>query len=74
MYRLLCILLNLFFTFFFHRKVSGIENIPQSSGVIIAANHKSFWDPLLAGAALPRIVYWMAKQELFSIPVLGVDH
>ena len=71
MYRLLCILLNLFFTVFFHQKVSGIENIPQSGGVIIAANHKSFWDPPVIGAALPRIVYWMAKQELFSIPVLG---
>lgn len=51
-------------------KREGLENLPGSSPVIVVANHISNWDPLMLGFALPRPLCYMAKAELFSIPVL----
>ncbi|MEW6448107.1 MAG: lysophospholipid acyltransferase family protein [Bacillota bacterium] len=52
-------------------KVEGAANLPAEGGVMVVANHQSYWDPLILGAALRRRVYFMAKEELFRIPVLG---
>ena len=52
-------------------EVRGRENIPREGGVIVAANHISFWDPPLIGSALPREMHFLAKEELFRTPVLG---
>lgn len=52
-------------------KVQGAANLPPEGGVMVVANHQSYWDPLVLGAALPRRVYFMAKEELFRIPVLS---
>ena len=49
----------------------GKENIPESGGYIVACNHRSNWDPPLLAEAFPRQVFFMAKEELFRIPVLG---
>jgi 1-acyl-sn-glycerol-3-phosphate acyltransferase len=48
----------------------GREHIPQTGGVIIASNHRSFMDPFLIGLMTRRPVYYMAKSEIFEIPVL----
>ena len=52
-------------------EVRGREHVPPEGGVIVAANHVSYWDPLVVGAAVPREAHYLAKQELFAIPVLG---
>jgi 1-acyl-sn-glycerol-3-phosphate acyltransferase len=39
--------------------------------VIVASNHCSNLDPVLVGVAFPRRLRYLAKGELFSIPVLG---
>jgi len=52
-------------------KIQGVENMPAEGPVILAINHQSFWDPLVAASSLPRRVSFMAKEELFSIPILG---
>lgn len=52
-------------------EVRGHENIPEKGGVIIAPNHISFFDPPLAGAGMRRPLHFMAKMELFQVPVLG---
>lgn len=52
-------------------KVQGVENLPVEGPVILAINHVSLWDPIVAAISLPRPVSFMAKRELFSIPVLG---
>ena len=44
----------------------GIENIPREGGIIFAANHASFLDPILVGVASPRQMYFLAKTELFK--------
>jgi len=51
--------------------IQGAENMPAEGPVILAINHQSIWDPLVAASSLPRQVSFMAKEELFSIPVLG---
>ena len=52
-------------------KVTGREEVPPRGGLIIAANHISFWDPLLIGGAISREIHYLAKEELFTTPVLG---
>ena len=52
-------------------KIEGRDNIPPGTGYIIASNHNSYADPPLVGACLKQPVYFMAKKELFKIPVLG---
>ncbi|HEY6867358.1 MAG TPA: lysophospholipid acyltransferase family protein [Candidatus Eisenbacteria bacterium] len=51
--------------------VKGREHIPLSGGLIVASNHVSFWDPPLVGSAIRREVHFLAKEELFSTPLLG---
>ncbi len=46
-------------------------DIPRSGGCLLVANHVSYLDPPLVGAAISRSIYFMAKQELFEIPVMG---
>jgi 1-acyl-sn-glycerol-3-phosphate acyltransferase len=52
-------------------KVYGAERVPMSGGVVLAANHLSWIDPPVFGAACPRTVYFMAKVEAHRIPGLG---
>lgn len=52
-------------------KVQGSGNLPQTGGAVVIANHVSYWDPVVVGCALNRRVYFMAKAELFKIPLLG---
>jgi 1-acyl-sn-glycerol-3-phosphate acyltransferase len=51
--------------------VEGIENVPLEGGCLLAANHKSYLDPLAVGAPLRREIHYFAKRELFKVPILG---
>ncbi len=51
--------------------VIGRENIPRKGGVMVCGNHVSYADPPVLGAACPRPLHYMAKIELFRVPVLG---
>lgn len=52
-------------------RVHGGENVPKTGPVIVACNHVSYFDPPALGTASPRRLSYMAKEQLFSIPVLG---
>lgn len=57
---------------FFRWRVVGRENLPAVGPVILCANHRSYWDPPVVGvASYPRVVHFMAKEELFRVPVLA---
>ena len=71
LYKLLQILFKGFFSSLFWASILGRENIPTKGAVILAANHMSNWDPPLLAAYLKRPICYMAKQELFAVPVLG---
>ncbi|MDG4764805.1 lysophospholipid acyltransferase family protein [Solwaraspora sp. WMMD406] len=47
-------------------KVEGLENVPSTGGVILAANHLSVADEYFLGAVLPRHVAFWAKAEYFT--------
>jgi len=49
----------------------GGEHVPARGPVLLVANHSSFLDPPLVGGVAPRPVSFMAKEELFRVPVLG---
>ena len=57
--------------FLLAREVRGLERIPKSGGVILAANHGSFWDPPVLGGTVPREITFLAKAELFEAPLFG---
>ena len=52
--------------------VSGVEHIPQGQGCVLVSNHVHIIDPPLLAASSPgRRLRTMAKQELFSLPLIG---
>ena len=55
----------------FRGRTYGNENVPSQGAVVVVANHGSQLDPPLLGHALGRPVAFMAKAELFRIPLLG---
>tara|TARA_Y100000589_G_scaffold326863_1_gene367504 strand:- start:2129 stop:2755 length:627 start_codon:yes stop_codon:yes gene_type:complete len=59
------------FRFVFRGNLMGIENIPKSKSFIIVSNHGSLLDPPFLGHALGLKVSFMAKSELFRIPILS---
>ena len=57
---------------FFQRiKVTGVENIPKEGGFILCSNHIAIRDVILLGASSPRQLRFMAKKEIFKVPLLG---
>jgi len=59
------------YKFVFKGHLLGGENIPQKDAFIMVSNHGSLLDPPLLGHALGRNISFMAKAELFKIPILG---
>ena len=49
----------------------GLEHFPKDGGVLLCANHIHNFDPIIVGIMAPRPVHYMAKEEIFSVPVLG---
>lgn len=54
----------------FNWKVEGRENIPKNENVVIACNHRSYFDPILNTVVMKKPVAYMAKEELFKNPFL----
>jgi 1-acyl-sn-glycerol-3-phosphate acyltransferase len=51
--------------------ITGADRIPSRDAVILVANHESMFDPWLLALATPRPVRYMAKSELWRIPLVG---
>ncbi len=50
-----------------HRpEVTGLENVPRTGPVIIAANHVSFADEIFTPLAARRQIFYLAKAEYFT--------
>ena len=56
--------------FLFGIHAIGKENIPAHGGILICSNHLGMRDPVLLAAAYPRQIRFIAKKELFSVPIL----
>ncbi|ANB59286.1 lysophospholipid acyltransferase family protein [Anoxybacteroides amylolyticum] len=51
-------------------EVIGTEHFPDEGGVLLCANHISNLDPPVVGITAPRPIHFMAKEELFRVPIL----
>ena len=55
----------------FGLRVRGAEHVPASGPALIVSNHQSILDPPVIGGAARRQIYFLAKAELFRIPMFG---
>jgi len=60
-----------FIKWLFRIHVHGSENEPENGGYLVCCNHISFVDVLSAAVAVKAQIRFMAKKELFKIPLLG---
>jgi 1-acyl-sn-glycerol-3-phosphate acyltransferase len=61
--------LGLFFLLF-RMRLKEIERVPKAGGVLVVSNHIHNADPILLNAAYPRPIHFMAKKEVFQVPIL----
>lgn len=52
-------------------RIYGAENVPQKGALVVVANHASYFDPPIISNCVRRPVSYMAKEELFEVPVLS---
>jgi len=71
LYRVARAFVRFIYTIFFRLEAVGTENVPTDGAVILCSNHISVLDPPTVGIRLKRQVRFMAKQELFEIPLFG---
>ena len=69
-YRFMIGCFHCFFAIFYKCQSYGREHIIEG-GAIIAANHTSFFDPPLISVSMPEAAHYLAKESLFSVPVVG---
>ena len=55
---------------YFRGRIYGAENVPPEGPLAIVCNHASYFDPPIVSSCVRRPVAYMAKEELFRIPVL----
>lgn len=56
---------------FWNLKLSGLENIPTSDGLIVASNHQSYIDPFLISVPIKRPLRFLAWDVPFGWPFVG---
>lgn len=65
-YRFVKLIFTIYFRVFHRVYAKGGENVPDSGGLIICANHIHWLDPILLGVCTKRQIHFMAKAELFK--------
>ncbi|MDX2230693.1 MAG: lysophospholipid acyltransferase family protein [Leptolyngbyaceae cyanobacterium bins.349] len=55
---------------YFRGRIIGAEKVPQQGPLIVVSNHASDFDPPMLSNCIGRPVAYMAKEELFRVPVL----
>jgi 1-acyl-sn-glycerol-3-phosphate acyltransferase len=71
LYRFCRLILRILFWGLYRLEARGVSNIPLKGPVILCSNHRSLQDPITLGVWVPRKVHYMAKAELFRIPLFG---
>lgn len=56
---------------FWNIKIYGKGYVPSKGAAIVVCNHTSIFDVFYLGLALPRMGFFLAKAELFKIPVIS---
>ena len=63
--------MQFFLKAFFKVNINGVENIPDSDGIIFVSNHKSNYDAPVISSFLTKKLTFMSKEELFKFKPLG---
>ena len=63
------VVLKLVLPLFYKIEYLGRENIPTDRNFIVAGNHISYFDPVLAGEIVNQPLAYMGKIELFEKPI-----
>jgi 1-acyl-sn-glycerol-3-phosphate acyltransferase len=71
MVSLVKLILRAIFSVFYRASLEHMENVPVKGPALLCANHIGIFDMLFIGYKMKRLVHWMAKVELFRVPVLG---
>ncbi len=56
--------------FYFRGRIEGADHVPPTGPLVVASNHASYFDPPLLSNCVGRPVAFMAKEELFRVPLL----
>src|SRR5437764_170034 len=65
--------MRLFTYLYFPRtKVSGAKHVPRTGAVIFVSNHLDYLDPVILIGVIPRRAVFLAMQNLFDWPVIGI--
>lgn len=56
----------LFISIYLRSRAKGLENIPKTGGFILAVNHLSYLDPVVAGAHCHRDLCYLSRDSLFK--------
>lgn len=70
--RILITLAKALFNPIMKMEASGLENIPRAGPVIIAANHVTNFDVFPMQFAIPRVIFFMGRAELFRNPIMDI--
>ncbi len=52
-------------------RTRGVENVPATGGVLLAANHASYADIPLLGCGVRRRLFYLGRANLFPWPLAG---
>ena len=60
----------IFTTFCVKTNIYGVDKLPEPP-YILASNHNSLFDPMFIFTKFPQKVYYIAKYEIFQLPLVG---
>lgn len=69
-WRFIQIAFQMFFIIWFRYRVKGLERLPKG-GALLLVNHQSFIDPLVVAVGMKRPVSYLARHDLFKVPLIG---
>ena len=58
-------------TLMYQIRVHGLENYPETDGMLVCSNHQSFLDALILGVICPRPINYLGRKSLFKSRLLG---
>lgn len=55
---------------YFRGRIYGAQKVPHTGPILVVSNHASYFDPPIVSSCVRRPVAYMAKEELFKVPIL----